>query len=57
MKKKDWQTISLVLSLFSVLSVFLSAWGFLSADVWLASTQWLIVAAIFGLWAVWAKMQ
>jgi len=57
MKKKDWQALSWVLSLFSVLSVILAAWGFLAADVWLASTQWLLVAVIFGLWSVWVKTQ
>jgi len=57
MKKSDWKSLSLALAVLSVLSVVGAFWGFMVGDVWLASTQWLLVAAVMGLWSVWAKLE
>jgi hypothetical protein len=57
MKKRDWHTLSLVFGGLSLLSVLLAGWGFVYLDFWLASTQWLLIAAVLGLWAVWTKLE
>ena len=41
----------------SVLAVLLAAIGSCGLDVWLASTQWIIVAAVLAVWAVYLKDQ
>lgn len=40
----------------SLLAVALAAVGFLGRDIWLASTQWLLIAAVLGVWALWFKL-
>jgi len=40
----------------SVIAVLLAAWGFVQQDVWLASTQWLLIALVFGTWAIYLKL-
>lgn len=55
---KNWPVIAQVMAVVSVLSVLLSIYGAFSAsDIWLAPTQWLLVAAVSGVWAVWAKTE
>lgn len=46
-----------VLMAVSVVGVVLAGYGFLAGDVWLASTQWLLVAAVSGIWSVWLKVK
>ena len=46
--------------LFIVLSfvgVILAIIGAFSADVWLASTQWIMIAAVLSIWAIYVKMR
>ncbi len=57
MKKDDWKSLSLAMAALSILSVVGALWGFVVGDIWLASTQWLLVAAVLGLWSVWAKLE
>lgn len=40
----------------AVLAVLLAAEGWLGPDIWLASTQWLLVAAVLGLFAIYLKL-
>lgn len=56
MAKKDMQMYSQVLMGGSVLAVALSGLGYVGIDIWLASTQWLLVAAVLGLFGVYLKM-
>ena len=56
MKKKDWSMLSQVLVGGAVISVILAGVGWLGVDIWLASTQWLIVAAVLGLFGVYTRM-
>lgn len=41
----------------SVIAVILSVIGALGTDLWLASTQWVLVAAVLGIYALYAKMR
>ena len=56
LKKKDWRQISQVLMMGGVVAIVLSAVGYTGVDIWLASTQWLLVAAVLGLFGVYARM-
>ena len=56
MAKKDLKMISQVFMSASFLSVLLAGVGYLGTDIWLASTQWLLVAAVMGLFGVYLKM-
>ena len=49
--------ISQVLKAVSVVCVLLAALGFAWGDVWLASTQWLLIALVFGVWAIYLKIE
>lgn len=40
----------------AVIAVLFSAEGWLGTDIWLASTQWLLVASVLGLFAVYLKL-
>lgn len=44
----------IVLAFVAVILAFAGAVG---VDFWLASTQWLIVAAVLSIWAVYVKMR
>jgi len=55
--KKDLKTYSKVLMVGSLLAVLLSGIGYLGMDIWLASTQWLLVAAVLGLFGVYLKLE
>jgi len=39
----------------SVIAVVLALVDAMSVDVWLAASTWLIIAAIFGIWAILTK--
>ena len=41
----------------AVIAVLLSIIGAFASDVWLASTQWLLVAIIISIWAVYVKLR
>ena len=56
MKKEDMERFSQVLMGGAAISIILSAIGYLGRDIWLASTQWLLVAAVLALFAVYAKL-
>jgi len=56
MTKEDLLTLSNAFVAFSVVSVIFAAWGFMFGDFWLASTQWLLMAAVTGIWSIWAKL-
>lgn len=57
MKKKDMQLTSQVLMGAAVISVLFAAIGYLGTDIWLASTQWLLVAAVLALFAVYTRLE
>lgn len=40
----------------AVISVILAGVGYLGMDIWLASTQWLLVAAVLALFAVYLRL-
>ena len=50
------QTGDLLIGL-SVIAVILSIIGALGSDLWLASTQWVLVAAVLSIWAVYTKIR
>jgi len=56
LKKKDWRRITGILMSASFLAVLAAAWGFLFTDLWLASTQWLLVAAVLGVFGLYTRM-
>lgn len=56
MKKEDMERLAQVLMGGAVISVVLAAIGYLGTDIWLASTQWLLVAAVLALFAVYARL-
>ena len=49
---KDKPMLSKVLFFLSVVSVVLAVIGAIGTDIYLASTQWLLVAAVLGIWAI-----
>lgn len=40
----------------TIVAVLLSAEGWIGPDIWLASTQWLLVAAVLGLFGIYLKL-
>ena len=56
MRKEDINRLSQVLMGGALISIILAAIGYLGTDIWLASTQWLLVAAVLALFAVYAKL-
>lgn len=55
MSKKDMRMVSQVLMGGAAVAVVLAAVGYTGTDIWLASTQWLLVAAVLGLFGVYFK--
>ena len=53
--KGDKMGVSKALMAGSVLAVILASVGYLGYDIWLASTQWLLVAAVLGLFGLYTK--
>lgn len=53
-KMEKWSTPMIV---GSKVAVLFAAWGaFTKNDLWLAPTQWLLVAAVLAIWAIYAKI-
>lgn len=55
-KKSDLQKISKYLIWGALAAVVLALLGYLGLDIWLASTQWLLVAAVLGLFGIYTKL-
>jgi len=55
--KENLNLYSQILLGLSLAGVFLAGYGFLVGDIWLAPTQWLLVAAVSGIWSVWVKVK
>jgi hypothetical protein len=55
--KKTLRLVSTILIWGSAVAVVLSGIGYLGQDIWLASTQWLLVAAVVALFAVYLKLE
>lgn len=51
------QKLADVLILLAVVSVILSIVGAFGYDIWLASTQWVLVAGVISIWAVYLKIR
>lgn len=56
LNKKNKQSVSRAFIWVSVLSVILAGVGAMGTDIWLASTQWLLIAAVSTLFAIYLKM-
>lgn len=56
-RDKDKPMAAKLLYWASVLAVALAVWGAFLHDVLLASTQWLLVAAVLGVWAVFLLLE
>lgn len=41
----------------SVVAVVLSVIGAFGTDIWLASTQWVLIAAVLGIYALYVKVR
>ncbi len=54
--KKTKESVSRAFIWVSVLSVIFAGIGAMGTDIWLASTQWLLVAAVSILFAIYLKM-
>ncbi len=58
MDKQTKHTFAEVLFSLSVIAVILAAWSYLSdSAVWLASSQWVQVAAVLGIYAVYMEVK
>ncbi len=57
MDKHTKHTLAEVLFSLSVVSVLLAAWSYLSSDVWLASAQWVQVATVLGVYAIYLHIK
>lgn len=40
----------------SIICVILSVIGAFAGDLWLASTQWILIAGVLAIWAVYLRM-
>lgn len=49
-------SLSQFFMLASVVFVVFAALGYMGMDIWLASTQWLLAAAVSGLFGIYMKM-
>jgi len=56
LNKKNKGMLSRLLVWGAVISVLFSIVGWMGSDIWLASTQWLLVAAVSTLFAIYLKM-
>ncbi len=56
MKKGDIRLLSNILMAAALVAVVLSGIGYLGTDIWLASTQWLLVASVFALFAIYLQV-
>jgi hypothetical protein len=55
MTKKNMVKVSKILMALSLAGVIMAGFGYLIGDVWLASTQWLLIAAVLGLFGVYLR--
>lgn len=46
------EIFSNVMIALSFLAVVFAIYGYFGSDLWLASTQWLLIAVVIGVWAV-----
>lgn len=51
------QKLADVLIIISVVAVILSIIGAFGTDLWLASTQWVLIAGVLAIWAVYLKIR
>jgi hypothetical protein len=56
-RDKDKPMVARVLVIFSLVATGFAALGALAQDVYLASTQWLLVAAVLGIWGVYLLLE
>ncbi len=54
--KKDKSAYSSYLMFGALAAILLAGVGWLGPDIWLASTQWLLVATVMALFAVYLKL-
>lgn len=54
--KKSKGSLSVYCMYGAIISVLLAGVGWLGSDIWLASTQWLLVAAVLALFAIFLKL-
>jgi len=52
---KDDYSFDHMLMGFSFIAVIMAFIGATGNDIYLASTQWMIIAAVFGIWAIYLK--
>lgn len=57
LRDKDKPMVSKALFVSSGVSVVLAVVGSLGTDIYLASTQWLLVAGVLGVWAVYLLLE
>lgn len=57
MREKDKLALAKLLKYGSVMSVLLAFVGSMGNDLWLASTQWMMVALVLGVWAVYVLVE
>ncbi len=57
LRDKDKPMVSKMLFFLSAVSAFLAGLGALGTDIYLASTQWLLVSAVLGVWAIYLLLE
>lgn len=57
LRDKDKPMVAKGLLVLSLAAAGLSAFGAVGYDIFLASTQWLLVAAVLGVWGVYALLE
>jgi hypothetical protein len=56
-KKGCFRKLSCGLISLALLAVLAATWGFACRDIWLASTQWLLVATVLGIFALYTRWE
>lgn len=57
MDKYTKSVIADVLFSFSIIAALLAAWSYFYGDIWLASTQWVLLATILGVYAIYVEVK
>jgi hypothetical protein len=57
LRDKDKPMVAKGLISLSLVATTMAAFGAIGYDIFLASTQWLIVAAVLGIWGVYALLE
>lgn len=57
LRDKDKRMTSKLLFSLSAVGAFLALVGALGSDIYLASTQWLLVSAVLGVWAIYLLLE